>query len=69
VDFAGVKNPRANVLDLETRISPSLIGLSIDMISEEQEQKEKVISRIKEFISNQILCNTSLCLRFLVVTR
>jgi hypothetical protein len=49
VDFPGVKNPSANVLDLETRTSPSLMGLSEDMVSEEQEQKENVRrSRIKE---------------------
>jgi hypothetical protein len=52
VDFPGVKNPRANVLDFDIRSSPSLIGLSEDMVLEEQEQNEKVRSIIKELISN-----------------
>jgi hypothetical protein len=69
VDFPGVKNPRANVLDLDIRSSPSLIGLSEDMVSEEQEQNEKVRSIIKELISNQLLCNTNnLCLSILALT-
>jgi hypothetical protein len=63
VDFPGVKNPRANVLDLDIRSSPSLIGLSEDMVSEEQEQNEKVRSIIKELISSH------LCLSFLALMR
>jgi hypothetical protein len=59
VDFPGEKNPRANVLDLEIRSSPSLMCLSKDMVSEEQEQKEKVRSIIKDLISSHLLGNTN----------
>jgi hypothetical protein len=58
VDFPGEKNPRANVLDLEIRSSPSLMCLSKDMVSEEQEQKE-VRSIIKELIISHLLGNTN----------
>jgi len=40
--------PRAEVLDLDIRISPSFMRVSEDMVSEEHEQKEKARrSRIK----------------------
>jgi len=55
LDLPGLKNPRAKVLALETRSSPSLMGLSADMVSE-QEQNWNVNSRIKELSNILWLC-------------